>query len=108
MQRFISGSSLPCGEPAASGHLQGTIDQSGKEAEKPLGKVFAKMPFAHRFRRQFGAAKPAKRACLEWRTGIVNISRNKYLICSCRQGRDFLGKARDFQAAESTISSAVA
>jgi hypothetical protein len=36
---------LPCGELAA-GHLDATVDQSGKEAEKPLGKIFAKMIFA--------------------------------------------------------------
>jgi hypothetical protein len=46
MQRFISGSSLPWGEPAASGVSECTLGQSGKEAEKPLGKVFAKMSFA--------------------------------------------------------------
>jgi hypothetical protein len=48
MQRFISGSSLPWGEPAASGVSGCTLGRSGKEAEKPLGKVFAKMPFARR------------------------------------------------------------
>ncbi|WP_164754196.1 hypothetical protein [Mesorhizobium sp. M7A.F.Ca.US.008.03.1.1] len=43
MQRFISGSSLPSGSPVASGHPGRTIGQSGKEAEKALGKIFAKM-----------------------------------------------------------------
>ncbi|TRC91286.1 hypothetical protein FJV76_24890 [Mesorhizobium sp. WSM4303] len=48
MQRFISGSSLPWVEPAASGVSEYTLPRSGKEAEKPLGKVFAKMSFARR------------------------------------------------------------
>ncbi|MET2830564.1 hypothetical protein [Mesorhizobium shangrilense] len=29
----------------AAGHLGATLEQSGKEAEKPLGKIFAKMLF---------------------------------------------------------------
>ncbi|MER8465135.1 hypothetical protein [Mesorhizobium sp. M1396] len=55
MQRFISGSSLPSGNPAASGASRGTIGQSGKEAEKALGKIFAKMAAAF-IRECFNAA----------------------------------------------------
>jgi hypothetical protein len=44
MQRFIRGP-LCHVDDLAAGHLDGTMDQSGKEAEKPLGKIFAKMTF---------------------------------------------------------------
>jgi len=44
MQRFISGSSLPQGNPVVRGHLPNTLGRSGKEPEKPLGKIFGKMP----------------------------------------------------------------
>jgi hypothetical protein len=45
MQRFISGSSLPYGNPVVAGRPAFTLARSGKKAEKPLGKIFAKMPF---------------------------------------------------------------
>jgi hypothetical protein len=65
MQRFISGSSLPCGNPVASGHPDCTIGRSGKEAEKPLGKIFGKMPFAGFSWQCFAMASLAKFVSLQ-------------------------------------------
>jgi hypothetical protein len=91
MQRFISGSSLPPLEPEASG-LHMTIGRSGKEPEKPLGKIFAKIGTGRdrcvRGERH-GADQP--------NGSTSSIDRNR---AGCR--------GSDGQAALSVISSAVA
>ncbi|MFD2054735.1 hypothetical protein ACFSQT_17030 [Mesorhizobium calcicola] len=54
---------MPFGNPVASEYPKGTISRSGKEAEKPLGKIFAKdaiggLFFAMLRRNQLGEAHP--------------------------------------------------
>ncbi|WP_189553297.1 hypothetical protein [Mesorhizobium sp. M8A.F.Ca.ET.021.01.1.1] len=61
MQRFIFRVLFALWQSGRAGHLRRSLDRSGKEAEKPLGKIFAKIPFDALFLAEcFGVAAQAK------------------------------------------------
>jgi hypothetical protein len=80
MQRFISGSSCLLAIRWRRGHLKGTIGRSGKEAEKRLGKIFAKMPFAGCSSQCFGTTSPVKLIRLDRSAAAGIADRNTSLL----------------------------
>jgi hypothetical protein len=87
------------GRAGRAGRLAFTIGRFGKKAEKPLGKIFAKMPFWGLFfaMLRLGQSDEAHRTSVEVSAQYFKL---KYFV--------FLERWRRFQTAESTISSAVA
>jgi hypothetical protein len=72
MQRFIFRVLFAMGRTGGIRVSASTIDRSGKEAEKPLGKVFPKMSFVGRF----GGSVAGNETCLfKIPARAVNISR---------------------------------
>ncbi|WP_189523036.1 hypothetical protein, partial [Mesorhizobium sp. M4B.F.Ca.ET.200.01.1.1] len=76
-----------------AGHLRRSLDRSGKEAEKPLGKIFAKIPFDALFLAD-ASALPGRQSSSHPDWGVNEIFQIE-ILCSIALPASISGRRKD-------------